>query len=177
MNGMSLSNLSFPIPTRSFFDKVISLDWYDGTTSGVVTCSQFMSAFRFDILAWGPYQDTRIFAISPLAVEDFEQIVRLYGDIEVPVWPYWYPKWPTGSPGEELLRTGIDGHLANAKGPEFVVASDSMFETLLAAKRLDASSREQLPGEFDGIPFRDNFDYWKEFLRLGQVPQPKFLKQ
>lgn len=166
MNEMLLSDLSFPIPTRSFFDKVISLDWYDGTTAGMAMCSQSKLAFRFDILAWGPYQETRIFALSPLAVEDFEQTVRQLGEFEVPVWPFWYPKWPSGSPREELLRTGIDGHLANAKNPEFVVASDSMFETLLAARRLDAPSRELLPHEFEGVPYLDNFDYWKEYIGL-----------
>jgi hypothetical protein len=166
MNEIPLTGVSFPASAESVFDKVVSLGWYDGTTSGAAMCSLAALAFRFDILAWGPFQETRVFAFSPLSLEDFEEIIRLFSNLEAPKWPCWFPRWPTGTPGEEALRTALDARLANAKFPEFVVACDSMFKTLLAAERLDAPSRQLIPLEFDGYPAADNFEYWREFLEF-----------
>jgi hypothetical protein len=147
------------------FDKVVSLDWYDGITSGLAMCSQFSLAFKFDLLAWDESQERRVFAFAPLTVKIFEHIVRRLGRKETaPEWPIWYPKWPSGLPEKKLLKTEIDKQLTSAKPPDYIIASDSMFTLLLAARRLDGSSRELLPPNFDGVPFRDNFDYWQEYL-------------
>jgi hypothetical protein len=126
--------------------------------------SQFSSAFKFDILAWDGSQERRVFAFSPLAVESFEKIVRLLSRKEAPEWPIWYPKWPSGLPEKKLLKTEFDKQLTSAKDLEYILASYSMFTSLLAARRLDDSTRDLLPLNFDGVPFRDNFDYWEEYL-------------
>jgi hypothetical protein len=160
------SNLSFPVPIEVIFTRVISIGWYDGTTSGLAFDSLRELAFRFDLLDWGPCQDLRIFALSPLSLPQFEQTVKLFSTSQAPKWPIWYPSWP--SDPLELKRMGSerDAILSRASRPEFSFASQSRFETVLTAKRLTLPSRAFLPAEFDEHG-SGGFDYWQKFLELA----------
>jgi hypothetical protein len=170
MNELICPDLSFPFPTQLVFDKVVSLDWYDGTSAGAAMCSQPSLAFRFDLIALGPCQEQRIFAFSPLAVEDFKQLVELLSKTEAPEWPMWFPKWPPELSAKESLGREIDACIANAKSPKYVVASDSSSKSILAAKRLDGPAQELLKPNLEASPFFDNFDYWKDFVGLEDGP-------
>ena len=163
---MILSELSFPIPSRLVFEETIARDWYDGITSGFAMSLRHGAAFRFDIVAWGPKQETRVFVFSPLDGPGLREIVGLLSRSEAPHWPVWFPKWGMSEPDSSSLRDEIDRILLKSRPPEFAVASDSMFETLFAAKPLDQRTRGWLPSQFDGFLSRDNFDEWKEFLAL-----------
>ncbi|HEX3471072.1 MAG TPA: hypothetical protein VHT28_07785, partial [Silvibacterium sp.] len=83
---MILSQLSFPIPSRLVFEETIARDWYDGITSGFATSMRLDAAFRFDIIAWGPKQETRVFVFSPLDGPCFNEIVELLSSKEAPNW-------------------------------------------------------------------------------------------
>jgi hypothetical protein len=163
---MILSQLLFPIPSRLVFEETIACDWYDGITSGLAMSMRLDTAFRFDIIAWGPEQETRVFVFSPLDRQGFREAVGLLSSKEAPNWPIWFPKWSIWEPGSSPLKDEINRILSNSKPPEFAVASDSMFETLFASRPLDGRTRGLLPSQFDGFPSRDNFDEWREFLSL-----------
>lgn len=78
------SGLSFPAPIESVFNPVISIGWFDGTTSGLALNALRALAFRFDLLDWGPGQEMRIFALSPLPIPEFEEAVKLFGTSQSP---------------------------------------------------------------------------------------------
>jgi hypothetical protein len=65
----------------------------------------------------------------------------------------------------ELLGSELDLVLSHADSPEYVFASQSRFETILAAKRLTAPARAFLPAKFDDQP-NGGFDYWQKYLEL-----------
>ena len=163
---MILSQLSFPIQSRLVFEKTIVRDWYDGVTSGLTISTRLNAAFRLDIIAWGPQQEMRVFGLSPVSSQDFKEVVRLLSTKETPNWPIWFPKCHIWDPSRDPLKDVINHLLSKARPPEFVVASDSMFEVLFAAKPLGDRTRGRLPCDFEGSPSRDNFDEWKEFLSL-----------
>jgi len=164
---MTLLDFSFPIASQAVFDKTVARDWYDGLTSGIAKSSRIGVAFRFDIIAWGPSQERRVFAFSPLNIEVFDRIVELLPSQEKGKWPIWSPEWPIWRSEETTQASEINQLLSKMEPSQYAVASDSMFTTLLAAREFDSSSREQLPATFDGSPYKDNFQYWREFLRLS----------
>ncbi len=163
---MELSDLSFPIPTRSIFEKTVVHDWYDGVTSAIATSLRLRASFKIDIVAWGPRQETRVFVLSPFADRDFETIEDSLSRQEEPKWPIWFPAWAAWSSGSGELKSEIKDVLSRAKAPEYAAATDSMFETILAAWQLDNAARDSLPSDLDGLPSNDNFDDWKRRLHL-----------
>jgi hypothetical protein len=92
---MTFLDFSFPIASHTVFDKTVARDWYEGLTSGITKSSQLGEAFRFDIIAWGPTQQKRVFAFSPLDIEIFDRIVELMQGQGAAKWPIWFPEWPT----------------------------------------------------------------------------------
>jgi hypothetical protein len=159
------AGISFPSPIEKTFSKVISIGWYDGTTSGLALDSPCSQAFRFDLVDWGPGQELRVFSLSPIAVPDFEQTVKLYNKFETPIWPIWYPRWPSAPLEQERMGLELDSILARAETPGGVFASQSRFETILAAKRLTEPARAFMPVE--GDEFFGDFGYWQKYLELS----------
>lgn len=157
---------SIAYPSRTPFGKVLSLGWYDGTTSGLVQCSQCSAAFKYDIVDWDSNQDRRILAFSPISSQEFDGIVELLSRSESPRWPFWNPRWEFDSQEKERITLEIDNHLSRAGNPEYVVASDGGLERVLGMKRLSGPARDRLPAEFDGLPVTDDLNYWKEYIGL-----------
>jgi hypothetical protein len=153
-------------PARSAFGKVMSLGWYDGTTSGLAQCSECSAAFKYDIVDWDSDQDRRIFAFSSIGLPEFDHIVSLLSGSDSPSWPFWCPRWEFTSAERDRIKKEIDERLAQAKSPEYIVASDRRLETIFASKRLRGPARDRLPAIFDGLPVTDDFGYWKEYVGL-----------
>jgi hypothetical protein len=166
MDEVNVFGPSFPSPIEKTFSKVISIGWYDGTVSGLAFDTLHSLAFRFDLLDWGWAQEVRIFALSHLALSHFEDAVELYTKFETPNWPIWYPRWPSVPLEQENMGRELDAILARAARPEYVFASQSRFETILAAKRLTEPASAFLPAKFDDQP-SGNFDYWQKYLELS----------
>jgi len=158
-------DVSFPSLVECVFDKVISLSWYDGTTSGVALSSLHSMAFRFDLIDWGPGQELRVFAISALPVSAFELVVELFNRSEATKWPIWHPRWPNVAQEQEMMSAELNPILAQARSPEFVFATESSFKSIIAAKSLTEAARLMLPAEFDGFP-KGGFGYWQMYLEL-----------
>ena len=165
---MTLLDFSFPITSQKVFDKTVARDWYDGFTSGITKSSQLGMAFRFDIIAWGPSQEKRVFALSPLGIQVFDRIVELLHGQEAARWPIWFPEWPIWRSEENAQASEIKLLLSKIGHPQYAIACDSMFTTLLAAKEFDSSSRKHLPTAFDGAPASDEFRYWRDLLHLSE---------
>jgi hypothetical protein len=159
------TGMSFPSRIECVFNEVISIGWYDGTASGLALNSLHSMAFRFDLIDWGPCQEIRIFALSPLPARAFEQAVELLKRLETPKWPIWHPPWPKADHEQKILGRELDAILAQANSPEFAFASESRFSTILAAKSLTEPGRTSLPTKFDGQP-NGGFDYWQKYLEL-----------
>ena len=160
------SETYFPSPIESSFDRAISIGWYDGTTSGVMRSSRHLVAFRFNLVDWGPGQDLRVFALSPISAGEFELVVSLYCQFEAPNWPIWYPGWPSSVPVQERMGRELDAIFVRAGAPEYVFASESNFKTILAVEKLTPSARAKLPSKFDDQP-SGGFDHWQKYLGLS----------
>lgn len=168
MTSPEFPRTQFPCPTGDLFHRIIEWDWYEGITGGAV-CSDFLaSAFRFDILAWGPFQERRIFAFSPIANSAFEEIVSLLARLGQPKWPRWdCLRWPWEDTVAENIREDLERILSSAGRPAFVMETESMFEMVYSIKRPAGPALELLPVRFDGYPASDNYGYWHDYLGQG----------
>ena len=160
-------DIAFPAPTESIFSKALFIGWYDGPTSGVVKQLFDSTSFKLDILAWGPGEERRIFALSPLANSDFEAVVTLLSRNQAPKWPQWFPKWPRELNELNSLNSELDGILNRAGNPELVIETDGMFKTASSLKRLSGPIVDLLPATFDAHPTGD-FDGWHHNLEPPQ---------
>lgn len=167
VNGILPKDIAFPAPTESIFSKALFIGWYDGPTSGVVKQLSDSKSFKLDILAWGPGQERRIFALSPLAKSDFEMVIDLLSRTGEPNWPRWFPRWPQDLNELNSLSSELDGILSRVGNPELVIETDSMFETASSLKRLAGPILELLPAKFDDHPSGD-FDNWHHHLEPPQ---------
>jgi len=156
-------------PKREPFGKVLSLNWYDGTTSGLVQCSRCSAVFKYDIVDWDSNQERRIFAFSPINSAEFDHIISLLSASASPSWPFWNPSWRFDSPKEKnRVAFEVDACLSRAALVEYIVAADRMLQTLFGAKNLSDPARNRLPETFDGLPASDDFNYWREYIGLDE---------
>lgn len=153
------------LPSKIAFGKILSFGWYDGTTSGLLQCSRCSAAFKYDLIDWDSGQDRRVFALSPMEAERFDQTVKVLGGDARAKWPLWVPRWEFDSTEEkERIEKEVDEHLATAKPPEFLIVSDGYFTMMFGMRRLTGPARDRLPGSFDGLPVTNDFDYWREYI-------------
>lgn len=157
-------DIVFPTSSSVLFDKVLTLGWYDGITSGLANNPAKSYACRFDLLIWSPRQDRRIFALSRLNEADFSKASSLVSKIESPKWPRWVLRWPSNEREAKSLDDDLKLVLIQASKPDFVLESDSMFEEIFAVKPLSAPASELLADRFDGEPYLDNYEYWHQYL-------------
>ena len=148
------------------FGRVLSLGWYDGTTSGLAECSSCSSVFKYDLVDWDADQEQRVFALSRLDRESFERIVEILKAFESPKWPFWNPRWWNIKQPEvaERARSQVDECLSRAAEPEFLVASDRQLKNLFGMAGITDAIRAKLPKQFDGLPVTDDFDSWMAYL-------------
>ena len=164
MSGILLTD-SLPCPTLSVFERIVALGWYDGITSGLA--QRTGSAFRFDLLAWGPSQERRIFAISSLPASAFDEAVRSFESEDVPTWPKWFPRWPSEPEGLKQLTHALNEILELSERPKHAIETDSMFEVVFAALQLDQVPAGAIPERFEAYPQSDGYDLWHRFLAEG----------
>jgi hypothetical protein len=155
------------LPSKIPFGKILSFGWYDGTTSGMVQCSGCSAAFKYDIVDWDSDQDRRIFALSPIESDKFDQIVRILGGDAQAKWPFWVPRWEFDSKEErKRIEKEVDEHLATARRPEFLIVSDRNLSMMFGMRRLTGPARDRLPSSFDGLPITNDFAYWRDYIGL-----------
>jgi hypothetical protein len=149
----------------SIFAKVLSLGWYDGTTSGLAQCANCGSVFKYDLLDWDADQEQRIFVLSRIERPEFDIVVSTLSAIDEPTWPFWSPRWRIDPPElRERIREQVDAHLSSANGAEYLIAANRLLSKVFSARRLSESLRRKLPKEFDGLPVTDDFKAWTDYL-------------
>jgi hypothetical protein len=160
MDATDFSGLSFPLPTSSVFDRVVSVGWYDGTTSGLAVRTATSEAFAFELIEWGPAQRPRIFALFPLADLGFEAVVALLES--------------STASEKKSLRVQLEEHSISVESPEYVFASEDYFKTIITSKRLDMHGRNLLPNTFRDFNFfgvaddaYGSFAFWAKYLELS----------
>ena len=172
INNIWIFDIPFPSPSEYVFDKMLWTDWYDGITGAIVAQTRFAMAFKIDLLAWSPSQWQRIFAVAPFEIQDFDRVIALLARVAPPTWPKWDVAWPSGTPENESLSAEIDTIVSTAGRPTHVLASNAEFNTIDQVKELDVASLDLLPPRFEGVPFRDNFDYWRQYLAVEKQKLP-----
>jgi len=86
--------------------------------------------------------------------------------------PNWDIAWPSGTPENERLGAEIVTIMNTAGRPTHVLASNAKFKTIDQVKELDEASLALLPLRFEGVPLRDNFDYWRQYLAVEKQRLP-----
>lgn len=172
MNDIKIFDIPFPSPSERVFDKMLWTDWYDGITGAITAQTRLAMAFKIDLLAWGPSEWQRIFAVSPFEIQNFDRVVALLARGAAPTWPTWGPAWPSRTPEKEGLSAEIEMILNTAGRPTHVLASNAEFNVIDQVKELDEASLALLPLRFEGVPFRDNFEYWRQYLAVEKQKLP-----
>jgi len=158
--------LSPDSPRRSPFGRILSLGFYDGTTSGVAQCLDCSKAYRYELVAWDSGQDTRVYSLAALPSESFDALVSVLSAVGSPTWPFWSPILPSDS----ALNAAIDAELAKAEPPARVIASRQLDKEILASKDLTDSARAKLPQSRD-YPDIHDWDFWRAYLAVESLPE------
>jgi hypothetical protein len=169
MDVSTILQNSLPASTESLFNRIITLGWYDGITDGLVCCASGSIAFKFDILAWGPCQDHRIYALSSISVPTFNDAVSFLNQLGLPKWPRWdvIGRWPSDLTQLKGPNNDLNQILQIAEMPSFVIETESMFETIYGVRELSKDCSDLIPNQFNGHPHLDNYDYWHKYLGLS----------
>jgi hypothetical protein len=166
MEADTILQIPVPFSADSFFERILEMGWYDGITDGLVCGPSGSFAFKFDILAWGPGQDQRIFALAPISIEAFDEVVSFLSRLERPEWPRWSLQWPSDPVESRLISQQLDQFLANVETPSHVIETDSMFKTIQGARQISSDYMKLIPSRFDGSPHLDNYDLWHKYVGL-----------
>jgi hypothetical protein len=152
---IAIFDVPFPSPPERVFDKALWTDWYDGITGALVA------------------QMRPGMAVSPFEMQNFDRVVALLARAGgAPTWPKWNPAWPSGTPDNEYLKAEIEKILNTAGTPTHVLASNADFNPIDQIKQLDEAAVTLLPRAFEGVPFRDNFEYWRQYLGVEKQKLP-----
>lgn len=127
--------------------KVLALGFYDGPTEGALQCSNGQT-YKFDLMAWEPEtQDLRVFCLSPLPSQGWEQLTALCAAHESPRWPVWVVGWHDG------LHQPIQDILRQAGPVEWVLATEDLQGEILRVKSIRPEELNQVTdwGTFLGL--------------------------
>jgi hypothetical protein len=151
---------------RSPFGKIVSLGYYDGTTSGVAQCSHCLRSYRYELVAWDSGLDIRVYSLADLAKESFEAIIRLLSDIKSPTWPFWSPFLTAVSVRRrKKIFTAINNELAKADPPALAIASYQLDREILGGKSLTDIALEKVL-KCSVYPDMRDWDFWRTYMEL-----------
>jgi hypothetical protein len=104
--------------------RLISFDYYDGTTSGIVHLESEQLDYKYDLVAWDDKQDDRVFCLTLLGAV-LDGLVDALSVLGKPTWPCWYPVWQFPS---EPIRIEIE------KVIESITSKDTGYTIAILAK-------------------------------------------
>jgi hypothetical protein len=87
--------------------RLISLGFYDGTTSGLIELEPG-AVFRYDVVAWDSGQDQRVYCLARMPARAFADLIELLSPSEAPRWPQWFPRWEFSSEGQQSVEKILD---------------------------------------------------------------------
>ncbi len=140
--------------------EVIAYDYYDGATSGTLTCNRCGVSYRLQMLDWDDWQRVRIFSLAPLDRSHYER----FRDLRLEHRTDW------SEVSDEL------GRILEASGPiRWVIALDSFGDRLIASRRVaqDELTRLDWTAYHDTPPAHDWFSFvglHKRTVSAGEAP-------
>jgi hypothetical protein len=147
---------------ESPFARLISLDFYDGPTAGVVECGSCGSSLAFQLLGWDAMQDGRVFLLQYLPTGSFVECERACPG--APAYPSWCPRWHF--PDEESrirAESAIAAIQASAHLPGILVHSTSPLATVESSARLPEGLYGKALKSIEGRESAD-YRYWISVL-------------
>ncbi len=152
--------------TASPFNRILCLGYYDGPTSGLARCTKSQKAYRFELVAWDPGFENRIYSLAETDVQVFDSVVQVLARLEAPHWPFWTPRWQFGSSLEESRTSSeIDQALSRIPPASLLIATDHLDKNILACRALEAAVRSRMPKE-GTLPDSKDWSFWREYLSL-----------
>jgi hypothetical protein len=141
--------------------RLISLDYYDGTTSGLIRLDEAATDYRYDLVAWDSNQDIRVFCLSSLAPFAFDKAVEVISILGKPSWPCWYPLWKFTSQQErEATERRLNAIVGDQSGPYAVaVLCADLCGEITRAMTLSGESY-QMAEEFRHTRAKQPFEKW-----------------
>lgn len=136
---------SFRGPLRPWGDPiVIVLKYFDGETDGLLRCGVCGQTYQFRLVAWDEGREERVFALSRLAQDIYEKVLRelmkYYGEATS---RYWVP----GNPSlDDATRAAVHAEtvhlLADSFEPEAVLMTEQFDQEVLSLEILQGRSIE-----------------------------------
>jgi hypothetical protein len=119
------------------FTKLIALGWYDGPTNGLLRAGDRVWKFdRLDEIHNPDGLDLRIFALAPLPLSAWDQLVTAVGPYLTPEGPVSVPRWQfTTDAARQAADRATDNALSQAGPVEWIVAAENLMEELVASKQ------------------------------------------
>src|SRR6476646_5009845 len=152
--------------STSPFGRILCLGYYDGPTSGLAECAASQKVYRFELAAWDPSCDTRIYSLAQTDVQVFDSIVQTLARLEEPRWPFWTPRWQFGSSAEERIASSeIEQAFARIPPANLLIATDHLDQSILACRALESIVRDRMPKE-GALPDPRDWEFWREYLGL-----------
>ncbi len=141
--------------------RLISLGFYDGTTSGLIEFEPG-AVFRYDVVGWDDGQDQRIYCLARMPARAFADVVELLSPSEAPHWPQWFPRWEFTP---EIQRS-VDKILDQA-GPYLVAGLGADITTIDVVLSLETQAYERAQ-EFRRTGRLQPFHDWLLLFRAKQ---------
>jgi len=141
--------------------RLISLGFYDGTTSGLIELETEV-VFRYDVVSWDDHQDRRVYCLARMPAPAFDELVKLMSPLETPHWPQWFPRWVFSSD----IERSVDKILDQA-GPYSVVGLGTDVTAIDDALGLEAQSYDKAQ-EFRRTGQRQPFNDWLPLFGVKQ---------
>ena len=146
---------------QSPFGRIISLGFYDGTTSGIARCSHCSKSYKYDLVAWDGDQDIRVFSLSALPPESFAALEVLLSQLKSRFVDSDDPKRRT------IVKTAVGVELAKAEAPTLVLATRRFEQEILAARPVTIELRNRIL--VGGVyPTAGMWDFWSDYLSIGR---------
>lgn len=129
--------------TRSPFDKVIDLDYYDGPISGLLWSEECSADALFDLLDTDRMGNLRIYSLALLPPGSFIAAAavcsRTEGGAPREPWSEWFPVWRFSSESAKAAaERAMDQIVARAAPPFMIVAALAwkLTDTILVAREV-----------------------------------------
>jgi hypothetical protein len=139
------------------FTELIALGWYDGPTSGLLRAGD--RVWKFDMLDESHNPDgldLRVFALAPLPLSAWDQLLTAQGQYLTHEGPVSVPRWQfPDDAARQAMNRSTDIALRQAGPVEWVVAAERLMEELVVAKQATPHDLETVKD-------------WPSFLKLAQ---------
>lgn len=152
-----------PKESKSHFWMIV-LNYYDGAVDGIIELEEIR--YRF-VMIDDNGKNIRIYALSKMNSELFDQIVQTFSLSEKPIYPTWIPRFQYKDENTEIENNQrIVDLLTSKEKVEATIAMDTLQNTLITIKTL--ANDEIFSAKSDiGIISNNQID-WFDYLGVSK---------